>query len=73
MSVPQSTAPPSATTGTYGEPSLRISGAMRAPRYAPKAKPASEKAPRRNPVEIPYSPATATTTMTTQSAVDTCT
>ena len=73
MSVPRRIAPPSATTGMYGEPSLRINGAMRAPRYAPTAKPASEKAPRRNPVAIPYSPATATTAMTTQSAVDTCT
>ena len=57
MSVPRSTAHARETTGTYGEPSVRISGASRAPRYAPTAKPASENAPRRNPVEIPYSPA----------------
>ena len=73
MSIPASTAPPREMTGTYGEPSVRISGARRAPRYAPNANPASENAPRRNPVEIPYSPATPTTAMTTQSAVDTCT
>ena len=71
ISVPRSTAHARETTGTYGDPSVRISGASRAPRYAPTAKPASEKAPRRNPVEIPYSPAIPTTTMTTQSAVDT--
>ena len=53
MSIPPSTAPASATTGTYGDPSLRISGASRAPRYAPTRSPASENAPRRKPVEIP--------------------
>ena len=53
ISIPQSTALASATTGTYGDPSVRISGASRAPRYAPKANPASENAPRRKPVEIP--------------------
>ena len=53
MTVPSSTAHARETTGTYGEPSLRITGASRAPTYAPNAKPASENAPRRNPVEIP--------------------
>ncbi len=55
MSVPRRIAPPSATTGTYGEPSLRISGASRAPRYAPKAKPGEReraaKESRRDPVQ----------------------
>ena len=49
----------------------RMSGASRAPRYAPRANPASENAPRRKPVAIPYSAETATTPRTTQSAVDT--
>ena len=56
MSMPRSTAPPSATSGTYGEPSLRISGASRAPRYAPSANPASENAPRRKPGRDPVQP-----------------
>ena len=55
MSVPRRIAPPSATTGMYGEPSLRISGAM--PRAEVRADseareregPAQE--PRRDPVQ----------------------
>ena len=58
-------------TGTYGDASVRSAGAILAPRYAPSAKPASENAPRRNPVATPYRAENATTPMTTQSAVDT--
>ena len=67
---PSATAPPSATSGVYGD-SLpeRNCGASLAPKYAPATIPASEKAPPTSPRRSPFSAASAITAAAIQSTV----
>jgi hypothetical protein len=68
--TPSTSAPPSATSGVYGD-SLpdRSCGASFAPKYAPAAIPASEKTPPTSPRRSPFSAARAITAAAIQSTV----
>ena len=69
-STPSTTAPPSATSGVYGD-SLpdRNCGASLAPKYAPAAIPAREKTPPTSPRRSPFNAANPITATAIQSTV----
>ena len=71
MTVPSSTAHARETTGSRVSRRSGSRARVELPRMHRTRSPRGENAPRRNPVEIPYSPAIPTTPTTTQSAVDT--